>query len=78
MPTFDYVCDACGHRTEVFLRRAADRAPEACPACGEGALKRALSAPRGHVKGNPTTGATCCGRDTPCDTPACSTGQCPL
>jgi putative FmdB family regulatory protein len=60
MPFFDYQCLSCDHTFEV-MQKASDPAPEACPSCHEGKLKKLLSAPAiqssggggggGHVHG---------------------------
>lgn len=52
MPIYDYVCGACGQRTEVIHGIAAP-SPQFCPACGvEGQLRKALVAPTVHFKGS--------------------------
>lgn len=33
MPTYEYVCDSCGHDFEVF-QRMSDTPVSACPKCG--------------------------------------------
>ncbi len=41
MPTYDYVCDACGHSFELFQSIKAD--PEKkCPECGKLKLRRLI------------------------------------
>lgn len=50
MPLFEYVCESCGHRTEV-LQRIADPPLETCPECG-GPVKKVLSAPAFQFKGS--------------------------
>jgi len=41
MPTYDYVCDACGHEFELFQSIKAD--PEKkCPECGKNMLRRLI------------------------------------
>jgi putative FmdB family regulatory protein len=41
MPTYDYECDACGHRFELFQSISAD--PERrCPACKKLKLRRLI------------------------------------
>jgi putative FmdB family regulatory protein len=41
MPTYDYACDACGHRFELFQSITA--APvKKCPACGKRSVQRLL------------------------------------
>jgi putative FmdB family regulatory protein len=39
MPTYDYVCGACGHQLEAFQRFSEDPLQD-CPACGEAQLTR--------------------------------------
>jgi putative FmdB family regulatory protein len=41
MPTYDYVCDACEHRLEVFQSITAP-AKKKCPACGRRKLRRLI------------------------------------
>lgn len=41
MPTYDYRCDACGHRFEMFQSIKADPS-KACPACGRDAARRII------------------------------------
>ena len=43
MPTYDYECDACGHRFELFqsIREGARRK---CPVCGRLKLRRLIGA----------------------------------
>ena len=43
MPTYDYVCDACDHRFELFQSITADPAKK-CPECGKNKLRRLISA----------------------------------
>jgi putative FmdB family regulatory protein len=71
MPLYDYRCLGCGQTFEVFLRNAG-MDPLTCPGCGGDRLERLLSA--FHVV-NPAPGGgttTCCGRDSRCDSPPCS------
>ncbi len=43
MPTYDYVCDACDHKFELFQSIKAD--PEKkCPECGKRKLRRLIGA----------------------------------
>ncbi len=52
MPIYDYVCAACGHRTE-FFHGVNDSGPTACPECGaEGTMTKAIAAPTFHFKGS--------------------------
>jgi putative FmdB family regulatory protein len=41
MPTYDYICDACGHEFEAFESIKAD--PQTvCPDCSESTLRRKI------------------------------------
>ena len=41
MPTYDYICDACGHEFEAFESMKAD--PQTiCPECHEAKLRRKI------------------------------------
>jgi putative FmdB family regulatory protein len=43
MPTYDYICDQCGHEFEAFESIKAD--PQTvCPACSETKLRRKIGA----------------------------------
>ena len=42
MPTYEYVCDACGHRFERF-QRISERPLRTCPACGARKARRLIS-----------------------------------
>ncbi len=41
MPTYDYICDQCGHEFEAFESITADPQTE-CPACHEAKLRRKI------------------------------------
>lgn len=41
MPTYDYVCDKCGHEFEAFESITADPQTE-CPSCKEASLRRKI------------------------------------
>lgn len=41
MPTYDYICRACGHELEVF-QSITERPKRKCPACGKSRLERRL------------------------------------
>lgn len=83
MPTYEYECDECGARFELFQSMTADPV-KACPTCG-GAVRRLIGpgaailfkGPGFHAtdygRGNARCGRAtpCCGRDTPCDRPPC-------
>jgi putative FmdB family regulatory protein len=80
MPTYEYLCDTCGHRFET--RQRVSEAPlSSCPEC-RGPLARVVGTGVGILRGGPergrrescayeTTGQTCCGRSVRCDSPDC-------
>ena len=41
MPTYDYVCDACGHAFELF-QSMADSVKRTCPKCKKRKLRRLI------------------------------------
>lgn len=41
MPTYDYLCDACEHRFELF-QSIKDSAKRKCPECGKPKLRRLI------------------------------------
>lgn len=41
MPTYDYVCDACGHEFEAFESIKADPQKD-CPGCAKPSLRRRI------------------------------------
>ena len=41
MPTYEYVCEACGHRFDAYQSITAD-ALKKCPACGKRSLERLI------------------------------------
>lgn len=43
MPVYEYVCRACGERTEEVQPMGRAVPPSACPACGAPDLRRAYS-----------------------------------
>jgi putative FmdB family regulatory protein len=51
VPLYDYDCAACGRRFEV-IHGVNDAAPEHCPLCGEGPVRKAFTAPAVHFKGS--------------------------
>jgi putative FmdB family regulatory protein len=48
MPTYDYQCDACGHRFEEFQSITAD-ALKKCPECKRNKLRRLIGAGAGLI-----------------------------
>lgn len=51
MPIYDFQCSACQHRDEVMRKVSASSEVEACPACGEVAFSKQLSAPSFQLSG---------------------------
>ena len=43
MPTYDYVCDGCGHAFELF-QSMTDPVKKTCPKCGKKKLRRLIGA----------------------------------
>ncbi len=43
MPTYDYICDACAHRFEIY-QGIKDDALKACPSCKAKKLRRLFGA----------------------------------
>ncbi len=41
MPTYDYLCDACEHRFELF-QYITDKTKRKCPVCGRRRLRRLI------------------------------------
>jgi putative FmdB family regulatory protein len=48
MPTYDYVCDACGHKFEMFQAMKDDPIKK-CPECKKNKLRRLIGAGAGVV-----------------------------
>ena len=82
MPTYEYKCDQCGHQFEKF-QKMTDTPLKKCPECN-GPVHRLISSGVGVIfKGSGFykndyerqtrcgKDQTCCGSDTPCDTPPC-------
>ena len=71
MPIYEYRCENCGERVEVFVRSEMS-APPTCPDCGSPLLDKLLSAPY-VIKGQRhPAGLMCCGREERCESPSCS------
>ena len=43
MPTYDYVCDGCGHAFELF-QSMTEATKKTCPKCGKKKLRRLIGA----------------------------------
>jgi len=79
MPTYEYQCQKCGHRFELF-QKMSEAPAAACPECG-GKVRRLIGTGAAVIfKGSgfqttdypsarPSCGRDrpCCGRDRPCD-----------
>jgi len=65
MPLYEYRCEACGHRFEVWQRMGAGSQGVSCPQCGSQEVKKVLS-----------TFASSTSASAPCGSPAssCSNG----
>ena len=50
MPIYEYACKSCDHSLDA-LQKISDEPLVECPACGEPALRKLLSAPRFRLKG---------------------------
>lgn len=50
MPIYEYACKECGHTLDA-LQKVSEAPLVECPACGEAALRRLISAPRFRLKG---------------------------
>jgi putative FmdB family regulatory protein len=48
MPTYEYICDNCGHKFEQFQAITA-RPVRKCPLCGKVSLKRLIGAGSGLI-----------------------------
>ena len=51
MPIYEYRCEHCGHELEQ-MQKLADAPLRDCPACGEPALKKLISAAGFRLKGS--------------------------
>lgn len=88
MPTYDYQCDACGHRFDEFQSMTA-RPLRKCPQCKKNALQRLIGAGAGVIfKGSGFYGtdyrsasyqeaAKAATKDSPACTPTCGTDSAP-
>jgi putative FmdB family regulatory protein len=48
VPTYDYLCEACGHRFEEF-QSMTSKVLRKCPACGKNKLERLIGAGGGVI-----------------------------
>ncbi len=86
MPIYAYKCTACGHAADE-MQKISDALLTACPACGQAAYTKQLSAAGFALKGSGWYATDFKGgskpaetkTETKADTPshACGTGACP-
>ena len=43
MPIYEYRCETCGEKFEVFVRSSSRQANPICPKCGSQKVKKAIS-----------------------------------
>ena len=48
MPTYDYLCEACGHRMEL-IQTMSEAPKRKCPQCGKSRLKRLIGMGAGLI-----------------------------
>lgn len=48
MPTYEYICDECGHRFDKFQTISADPI-SICPVCGKNSVRRLLTGGSGLI-----------------------------
>jgi len=85
VPTYDYICSACGHEMEV-VHGLHGHGPSHCPICG-GTMRKSFAAPAVHFKGSgwakkergsgsrAGAGASAAPKGEPSSGPAASTGS---
>ncbi|MBE9507339.1 MAG: zinc ribbon domain-containing protein [Chloroflexi bacterium] len=62
MPVYEYCCDECGERFELFVRSVAHKATPVCPRCGSPEVRKAISLfGIGGAGGSSKTSAASCG-----------------
>jgi len=60
IPIYEYQCEECDERFELFVRSSAQQAAAICPSCGSGKVKKAVSLfGVGRTKSRSTAGASC-------------------
>jgi len=43
MPIYEYICDECGEKFELFVRSSSKKAALTCPHCGGDQVHKAIS-----------------------------------
>ena len=51
MPLYEYQCESCNNRFEKIQKSYNDPAPESCPKCGKGPVRKLISSPAIQFKG---------------------------
>ena len=51
MPLYEYQCESCSNRFEKIQKSYTDPAPETCPKCGKGPVRKLISSPAIQFKG---------------------------
>ena len=73
MPIYEYRCKECEKVSEILVGVVVKDEAIVCQHCGSTNLEKLLSASVGFIRESSfPKGATCCGRETRCDTPPCS------
>lgn len=60
MPIYEYVCRACGHEFELFVRTMAEAAPGLCPRCRSQEIAKRFST-FASKSGGPGSGVSAAG-----------------
>jgi len=68
MPIYEYQCTVCNHTFEQ-LQLQSDASPQSCPKCGNDVNKLMSAGAFTMNAGSHAPQATCCGQQTPCDSP---------
>ena len=61
MPIYEYCCDECGERFELFVRSTTQETAATCPKCGSPKVRKAISLFGVGGTGLSKTSAASCG-----------------
>jgi putative FmdB family regulatory protein len=62
MPVYEYCCDECGEKFELFVRSSSQKKTPTCPSCGSERVRKAISLfGVGGAGGSAKTSAASCG-----------------
>ena len=65
MPIYEYCCDECGEKFELFVRSATQKTAPTCPSCGSEKVHKAVSLfGVGSAGGSSKGSAASCGPST--------------